>query len=135
MLDGRCGGAAGTALSSDGTVQSNSCVRNRLAMTEAKVLRKDDMITLNQWLYEKYGFNRNIVPEALQEMSQDGYAVLQILMVHEHKYGVPVDPHYRLQVQWAKEEGEQARALLDCPMDVFHALPDDPDYQPSISLG
>lgn len=74
---------------------------------------------------DEWGFNRQIDPAAVRavtkgQLRNTRYPV-QFVMVHEHKAGVPVEPHYRCMIVLNEKGGS---ALIDMPVSYYDSLPD-----------
>lgn len=78
---------------------------------------------LNQ--QDGWGYNRQIVPAAVRAVTKGQprntrYPV-QFVMVHEHKAGVPVEPHSRCLIVLDEKGGS---AMIDMPIPYYDPLPE-----------
>lgn len=74
---------------------------------------------------DKWGYNRQIDPTPVtavlkRQLKNTRYPV-QFVMVHEHKAGVPVEPHYHCLIVLDEKGGY---ALIDMPISHSDALPE-----------
>ena len=94
-----------------------------------KIANTRELIEINNHALDG-GFNQCFDRELLaRDADPDGLHIINMVLVHEHKAGVLVDPHLRC-MAWVKMRGRAVpwQGLLDVEIDTYNALPGQEEY-------
>jgi hypothetical protein len=88
-------------------------------MRHIRYFTKPDLIRAAR-IADEREYNRRVKTELLEkELDDFGKFPVVFSMIHEHRAGLPVDPHIRAMIMLDAKQ----RVLLDVDWDLYHALP------------
>lgn len=70
-------------------------------------------------------FNRTLPESVIDDLPDDKFFPITFTLLHEHRAGVPCEPHVRCMIAVPdKETGEMTQLLLDMDMSIYDVLPE-----------
>jgi hypothetical protein len=89
-----------------------------------KYLDKEYLKRINYLSHSVLKYNRTIPTEVIDELPDDKFFPIVFSMLHEHRAGVPCEPHVRCMIAVPRKNSENMdQLLLDMDSGIYDALP------------
>lgn len=91
---------------------------------KCKYIDKTNLQRINYLAQHVLKYNRAIQDEVVDDLADDKFFPITFTMLHEHRAGVPCEPHVRCMILVQDREGNRKQLILDMESGIYDLLPE-----------